>query len=165
MFTQPLRIAGIGGSDFDGFHGRQDAEKIVGRKRHILVDTLGMILAVVVHSAGIQDRDGAKPLLQKALWFGWLRKIWADGGYAGQLQEWFKALCVGRAAEIEIVKKPKEGFHILPKRWVVERTFAWLGRYRRLAKDYEVKTAHSEAFIYVAVSRLMLRRLAFSKAL
>lgn len=145
-----------------GERGYDAGKKIMGRKRHILVDTLGMILAVVVHSAGIQDRDGAKPLLEKALWFGWLRKVWADGGYAGQLQEWFKTLRVGRAAEIEIINKPREGFQILPKRWVVERTFAWLGRYRRLAKDYEVKTTHSEAFIYIAASRLMLRRLAFS---
>lgn len=132
----------------------------MGRKRHLLVDTLGLILAVVVHSAGIQDRDGAKPVLEKALWFGWLRKIWADGGYSGKLQQWFEQLHVGRRARIEIVRKLAGGFQILPRRWVVERTFAWLGRYRRLSKDYEVKTEHSEAFIYIAASRLMLRRLA-----
>jgi putative transposase len=125
-----------------------------------LVDTLGLILAVVVHSAGWQDRDGAKPLLQKARCFGWLRIIWADGGYAGQLEHWFRELRVGRAARLEIVRKLTPGFKLLPHRWVVERTFAWLSRYRRLARDYEVKTAHSEAFIYLAATRLMLRRLA-----
>ena len=120
-------------------------------------------MGVVVHSAGIQDRDGAKPLLEKALWFGRLRKVWADRGYAGQLQRWFAERKVGQAAQLEIVAKTQKGFHVLPHRWVVERTFAWLGRYRRLSKDYEVKTEHSEAFIYIAATRLMLRRLAKSK--
>jgi putative transposase len=146
-----------------GERGFDAGKKVLGRKRHLLVDTLGLILAVVVHSAGIQDRDGAKPLLEKALWFGWLRKIWADGGYAGTLVQWFRELNVGRAAEIEIVRKPSKGFQLLPKRWVVERTFAWLSRYRRLARDYEVKTEHSEAFTYVAACRFMARRLVKSK--
>lgn len=145
-----------------GERGFDAGKKIMGRKRHLLVDTLGLILAVCVHSAGIQDRDGAKLLLEKASWFGWLRTIWADGGYAGSLLEWFKTRRIGKPAHIEIVKKPPGGFKLLPHRWVVERTFAWLGNYRRLSKDYEVKTEHSEAFIYIAASRLMLRRLAKS---
>ncbi len=143
-----------------GERGFDAGKKVLGRKRHLLVDTLGLILAVIVHSAGWQDRDGAKPLLQKARRFGWLQIIWADGGYAGQLERWFRELRVGRAARLEIVRKLTPGFKLLPHRWVVERTFAWLSRYRRLARDYEVKTAHSEAFIYIAASRIMLRRLA-----
>lgn len=131
----------------------------MGRKRHLLVDTLGLILVVAVHSAGIQDRDGAKILLSKAFWFGWLRKIWADGGYAGALEAWVANLRLGRAARLEIVRKLAGPFKILPRRWVVERTFAWLSRNRRLARDYEVKTEHSEAFIYIAAIQLMARRL------
>ena len=123
---------------------------------------MGLILAVYVHSAAIQDRDGAKTLLLKAWSFGWLRVIWADGGYAGQLVEWVRQLKLGRRAKLEIIRKIGPGFKLLPKRWVVERTFAWLSRYRRLARDYEVKTSHSTAFIYVAASRIMARRLAKS---
>lgn len=134
----------------------------MGRKRHLLVDTLGLILVVAVHSAGIQDRDGAKILLSKAFWFGWLRKIWADGGYAGALEIWVANLRLGRAARLEIVRKFAGPFKVLPRRWVIERTFAWLSRNRRLARDYEVKTEHSEAFIYIAAIQLMTRRLSRS---
>ena len=134
----------------------------MGRKRHLLVDTLGLILAVVVHSASTQDRDGARILLPKAFWFGRLRKIWADGGYSGTLENWVAQLGLGRAARLEIVRKLAGPFKILPRRWVVERTFAWLSRYRRLARDYEVKTEHSEAFIYIAAIQLMTRRLSKS---
>jgi putative transposase len=146
-----------------GERGFDAGKKIMGRKRHLLVDTLGLILAVCVHSAGIQDRDGAKLLLEKATWFGWLRKIWADGGYAGSLLEWFKDHAHRQARSHRDRQETPSGFKLLPHRWVVERTFAWLGTYRRLSKDYEVKTGHSEAFIYIAASRLMLRRLAKSR--
>lgn len=134
----------------------------MGRKRHLLVDTLGLILAVAVHSAGIQDRDGAKTLLSKAFLFRRLRKIWADGGYSGALENWVVELGLGQTARLEIVRKLAGPFKVLPRRWVIERTFAWLSRYRRLARDYEAKTEHSEAFIYVAAIQLMTRRLAKS---
>lgn len=136
----------------------------MGRKRHILVDTLGLILGVVVHPADIQDRDGAKLLEPFLLFFGWLKVIFVDGGYAGQLTHWVGSLPRKRNLRLEVVKRPRdaEGFHLLPKRWVVERTFAWLGNFRRLSKDYEVKTSHSEAIIYLASTALLARRLAKS---
>jgi len=115
---------------------------------------------VVVHSAGIQDRDGAKLLLEGCKTsFPSLRKIWADGGYRGQLVEWVKAQ---GDWELEIVEKPpdQKGFSVLPRRWVVERTFAWLGRYRRLAKDYDFLPHTAETFIQLAMIHIMIRRLA-----
>jgi putative transposase len=132
---------------------------VTGRKRHVVVDTMGLLLAVVVHPANLQDRDGAKLVLHKLKGrFPRLRLIWADGGYAGQLIEWARELGDWL---LEIVKRPDERrFVLLPRRWVVERTFAWLGRYRRLSKDYEALTESSEAFIHIAMTRLMLRRLA-----
>ena len=130
-----------------------------GRKRHIVVDTLGLLLRCVVHPADVQDRDGAKLVLKElAERFPRLTKIWADGGYAGQLveqvKEWGKWV-------LEIVKKSEgsQGFQVLPHRWIVERTFAWLGRYRRLSKDYEASTKTSETMIRLAMIRLMLGRL------
>jgi putative transposase len=130
-----------------------------GRKRHIVVDTLGLLLAVVVHAASVQDRDGAKLVLAKLVGrFPRLELIWADGGYAGQLVEWAKTML---AWTLAIVKRTDDlrGFQVLPKRWIVERTFGWLGRYRRLSKDYEELTASSEAMLYLAMTNLMLRRL------
>jgi putative transposase len=136
----------------------------MGRKRHLLVDTLGLILHVVVHSADIQDRDGAKLVLPLLLQrFGWLRCIFVDGGYAGELVNWCKRLLPKRGLRLEVVKRSdahKHRFHILPKRWIVERTFGWLSKFRRLAKDYEFRTDHSEAMILIAATRLMLARLA-----
>ena len=135
----------------------------MGRKRHLLVDTPGLILAVVVHPANIQDRDGAR-LVRKKLThaFGWLRLIWVDGGYAGNaLAQWLKALLPRRGLRLEVVKRTElHTFKILPRRWVVERTFGWLSNYRRLARDYEFRTDNSEALILIAATRLMLRRLA-----
>lgn len=147
-------------ADQPGERSYDAGKKVVGRKRHLLVDTLGLVLVAVVHGAGIQDRDGARMVLEKALIFGWLRVVFADGGYAGQLVAWVRNLFCGQGTRLEIVSRNKPGFHVLPKRWIVERTFSWLIHFRRLAKDYEVKTEHSEAFIYASTTRLMLRRLA-----
>jgi putative transposase len=110
------------------------------------VDTLGLVLAVVVHAANIQDRDGAKLVLERLKHkFSRLRLIWADGGYAGQVVEWVRGLRVWHKLRLEIVSRPPEskGFVLLPKRWVVERTFGWFNRYRRLSKDYEFHTQTS----------------------
>ena len=114
---------------------------------------------MVVHAASVQDRDGARLVLEKLVGaFGRLKLIWADGGYAGQLVQWAKTL--GRWT-IEIVKRSDdvEGFKVLPKRWIVERTFAWLGKYRRLSKDYESLTDSSESMIRIAMINLMIHRL------
>jgi len=122
-----------------------------------------LILTVVVHEANIQDRDGAKLVFQrlKGL-FTRLVLIWADGGYAGQLIDWTQTFAQWT---LQIVKRCDDlaGFHVLPRRWVVERTFGWLGRYRRLSKDYEQLPASSEAFILMAMINLMSRRLAAGK--
>ena len=120
---------------------------------------MGLLLAVVVHAANVQDRDGAKLVLQKLTGrVPRLRLIWADGGYAGQLIPWVHQL---GGWLLEIVKRPDASqFVVLPRRWVVERTLAWLGRHRRLSKDYEALPETSEAFIQIAMTRLMLRRLA-----
>ena len=131
-----------------------------GRKRHLVVDTLGLVLAVAVHAADIQDRDGARLVLARLLGrFDRLVLIWADGGDAGRLVAWAK--CAGGWA-VEVVKRPAgaTGFAVLPRRWAVERTFAWLGRSRRLSKDYEALPETSEAWVYVAMIHLMLERLA-----
>jgi putative transposase len=143
-----------------GIDGYDAGKKIVGRKRHILVDTMGMILAVVVHSAGIQDRDGAKAVFEKIKNnLPRLELAWADGGYAGELIEWVKREC---GWILEIVKRNDDvkGFKLLPHRWVVERTFGWLGRFRRMSKDYEFHPETSESIIYIAMINIMVRRLA-----
>jgi putative transposase len=142
-----------------GVRGYDAGKKVNGRKRHLLVDTLGLVLMVVVHAANIQDRDGARLLLEKARGrFPRLRLIWADGGYTGKLVDWVKTLCLW---VLEIVKRSDDvkGFQVLLHRWVVERTFGWLGRYRRLSKDYEGLPESSEAMIYIAMIHLMVRRL------
>ena len=133
-----------------------------GRKRHIVVDTQGLLLAVAVHPTNIQDRDGAKLVLRRLLGrFPRLAHIWADGAYAGKLVEW--ALRIG-GWRLELVPRPphQHTFQVLPRRGVVERTFAWLGRQRRLSKDYEALSETTEAWIYTAMTGLMLRRLARS---
>ena len=118
-----------------------------------------MILDCVVHPADIQDRDGAKLVLEKlGDRFPKLTRIWADGAYGGKLVDWAQEF--GQWV-LEIVKRPETavGFEVLPHRWIVERTFAWLGRFRRLSKDYEVLIETSEAMIRIAMTRLMVRRL------
>ncbi len=117
---------------------------------------------MVVHAADIQDRDGAKLVLERVRHrFGRLRLIWADGGYAGKLVDWVRGLREGGRLRLEIVKRTDgaKGFVLLPHRWVVERTFAWLGRCRRLSKDYEALPETEEAMIKLAMIHLMVRRL------
>jgi putative transposase len=124
-----------------------------------VVDTIGLVLTVVVHAANLQDRDGAKLVFEKIKGtFSRLRLIWADGAYAGQLVEWVENTC---GWLLEIVKRNPEakGFQLLPRRWVVERTFGWFGRYRRLSKDYEFQTNTSENMILIAMIQLMIHRL------
>jgi transposase len=148
-------------------------KKIYGRKRHLLVDTLGLLLAVKVHSAGLVDRHGAPLLLQNlARRFPRLRHLFADSGYSGRLIDWIKehlgwdAEIVPKPdpwvlinGELTRVSGPKGGFQVQRHRWKVERTFGWLIRYRRLARDYEGLPSSSEAFIQIAAIRLFLTRL------
>ena len=118
---------------------------------------------MVVTAANVPDRDGAKPLLEGLRHqFSRLRRLWADGAYTGELLAWVWALRPKRKVRFEIVKRPKgtKGFQVLPWRWIVERTFGWLGRYRRLSKDYEYLPHTSETMIRVAMIHLMVRRLA-----
>jgi putative transposase len=157
--TQSVKTTEQGGP-----RGKDPHKKVNGRKRHLLVDTLGLVVAAVVHSAGIQDRDGAKFVLRKLVGrFPRLKKILADGIYNGDIADWAKRI---GGWILELVVRPadepeeeKKKFKVLKWRWIVERTFAWLGRYRRLSKDYEGSTESSESWIYVAMTHLMLRRL------
>jgi transposase len=146
-----------------GIRGFDAGKKIKGRKRHIVVDTLGLVVGLVIHAADIQDRDGA-PLILKSILkrWPWLRRVFADGGYAGPKLK--SALQKIGKFTLEIVKRTDKakGFQILPRRWVVERTFAWLGRCRRLAKDFERTIASAEAWVFIAHIRLLTRRLARS---
>ena len=144
-----------------GIRGFDAGKGVMGRKRHIVVDTEGLMSCAVVHAASVQDRDGAVPLLQQARHlFPWLELVWADGGYrGGKLRSAFNGLADWR---LEIVTRNADtkGFEVLPRRWVVERPFAWLGRSRRLAKDFEKWTENSRAYISIAMIQLMVRRLA-----
>jgi putative transposase len=149
-------------SEQGGTRGYDGAKKISGRKRHLLVDTLGLVLLVVITAANVQDRQGARLLLTAlAGRFRRLRVIWADGAYAGDLQPWVRGLRRWGKVKLEIVRKPKgqRGFAVVPWRWIVERTFAWLGRHRRLKADYERLPETTEALIHIAMIRLMVRRL------
>ena len=158
--SQSVKTTDIGGPErgFDNF------KKVRGRKRHILVDTNGLLLCVVVTAANTQDKTGARAVLEAIkAGFRRLKRIWVDGAYQSEsLTEWARALRPDRPIEIELVRRSAEatGFEVLPRRWVVERSFGWLNKHRRLSKDYERLPQTSEAMIRVAFIRLMLARLA-----
>jgi transposase len=170
--SQSVKITTQGG--FRGFDG---AKKVNGRKRHILVDTQGLVMKAVVSPADVQDTDGAEVVFERIQGhFPRLKHIWVDAGYRGKLIAKMKCLY---QLTLEVVKHPwsdlkrgvwlpkdaeppviPTGFHVLPRRWVVERTFAWLGLSRRLSKDYETRLDISEGMIYGAMIRIMIRRIA-----
>lgn len=141
--------------------GYDSGKKLKGRKLHALVDTEGLALRVIVHSAGIQDRDGAALVLDKIRGrFPWLELVWADSGYNAHQVE--TAIAKVPMLRMELVKRSDDmqGFVVLPRRWVVERTFSWFGRNRRLAKDFENLAETLTAFVTLASIQLALRRLA-----
>ena len=152
--SQSVKASAQGGES-----GYDAGKKVKGRKRHLLVDVIGLILVLVVTPASVQDRDGAVPVLeQAALEHSSLRKVWADGAYHG------RAIDEARARtniEIEMVKRSDDmkGFVVLPRRWVVERTFGWLERFRLLTREYERTITSSEADVFHAMSMIMCRRL------
>jgi transposase len=140
--------------------GYDAGKKVNGRKRHIAVDTGGLLLAVVVTIAGIQDRDAAHQLLTQLRGrFSTVGLVWADGGYAGRLVIWARKVL---ALTVEVVKRTDDvkGFAVLPRRWVVERTFAWISKFRRCVRDYETLPAHHEAMVHISMIMTMSRRLA-----
>jgi len=143
-----------------GERGYDKGKNVNGRKRHVLVDTMGLLLAVVVTAASVSDPAGARLLFAR---LGGacknLRKLWVDGTYRGKLVDWVAEHCRFRLQPV-LRSDDVKGFSVLPRRWVVERTLAWLTQCRRLSKDYEVLPASSEAMIYIAMTRLMLRRIA-----
>jgi transposase len=145
--------------DVAGVRGYDAGKKVKGRKRHIITDTEGHLLGLTVHTADIQDRDGAVGVISSIRrLYPWLRHLFADGGYAGE--KLTDALANLGTWTVEIIKRSDtaKGFEVLPRRWVVERTLAWLGRCRRLAKDFEATIASAEAWAFIASIRLMLRR-------
>src|SRR5947209_11680303 len=159
-----------------GLHGYDGGKKVSGRKRHLLVDTMGLLLKVVVHAANLQDRESVDLLLEPVKGqFPRMEKVWVDQGYTGKGKTWIETH-MGWTVEV-VERSPRRGwimtqdqglvkvslpktFEHLPRRWVVERTIAWIGRSRRLSKDYEYLTSSSEAMVYLTMLRLMLTRLA-----
>ena len=171
--SQSAKTTGVGGPD----RGYDGAKRVKGRKRHLLVDAMGLVLLACVHGADVQDRAGARLLVETARpdELPRMQVVWADQGYTGAFAAWLHGargwrLDVVRHPERQLWRygleeKPRGVFRVLPRRWVVERTFAWLGQSRRLSKDYERLPATSEAMIYAAMSRLMLRRLVAARAI
>ncbi len=182
--SQSAKTSGVGG-EHRGYDG---GKKVRGRKRHLLVDTEGLVLTAKVHSAKVPDQDGIKLLLKAASErLPRLSHLWVDGGYQGRGKQWVEQE-LGLSVEVvhrppkptsEMIARiwaeewakegreidwqkllPRRGFEVLPRRWVVERTFSWLSQNRRMSKDYERLCATSEAFVYAAMTRLMVRRLA-----
>jgi len=182
--SQTVKTTGVGGKE----RGFDPAKKVEGRKRHLLVDTEGLVLEARVHSAKVPDQDGIRLLLEPVRGrFARLSHLWVDAGYQGRAKRWAEEVM---GVSVEVVRKPKKplpekvakrwaqewakegkevdwrrlmpqkGFRVLPRRWVVERTFAWICHNRRMAKDYEGLCATGESFIYAAMMRLMVRRLA-----
>jgi putative transposase len=165
--SQAVKSTGVGGPE----RGYDGAKRLAGRKRHLLVDTNGLVLGVHVHAANLHDRDGAQRLLTDTLKEGLPRLaiVWADAAYTGRFREWMRN---ERGWRVEVpwhpdrqlwrygLEEKPRGFQVLPRRWVIERTFAWLGHARRLAKDCERLPETVVAMIYATMSRLMLRRLA-----
>ena len=141
-----------------GERGYDAGKKVKGRKRHILVDTLGLLIAVAITAASVQDRDGARLVFEDARGETRLEKIWADGGYAGKLVESTRQEF---GWDLEIVKRSDDvkGFKVLPHRWIVERTFGWLGRYRLLCREHEATLASSRTDIHLCLAHIMPRRL------
>jgi putative transposase len=182
--SQTAKTTGVGGNE----RGFDPAKGVEGRKRHLLVDTEGLVLKARVHSAKVPDADGIRLLLEPVRGrFGRLSHLWVDAGYQGRGRRWTEEVF---GVSVEVVRKPPKpvpeevakrwaaewakegkkldwqslmppkGFKVLPRRWVVERTFAWISHNRRMAKDYERLCATGEAFVYAAMTRLMVRRLA-----
>jgi len=182
--SQSAKTTGVGGEQ----RGYDGGKKVRGRKRHLLVDTEGLVLGAKVHSAKVHDEDGIKLLLESArIELSRLKHLWVDAGYRGRGRRWAEETL---GLSVEVVRKPPKpvpekvakvwaeewtkegkevdwqrlmpprGFRVLPRRWVVERTFAWISHNRRMGKDYERLCASGEAFVYVAMTRLMVRRLA-----
>ena len=152
----------IRSADHGGQVGYDAAKKTKGRKRHLLVDTLGLVLGVWITAANTTERAGAQGLLARVLvWFTWLRKMWVDGGYSGaEFAAWVRT--IRPKLQVEVIRRSDEvkGFKVLPRRWVVERTFGWLMKQRRLVRDYEGTESSATAMVYIAMIRIMLRRLA-----
>lgn len=154
--SQSVKAADTVGAATSGYDG---GKKIKGRKRHIAVDSNGWLLTVLVTAAGVQDRDGGHRLLALLRErFSTITLVWADGGYAGRLIVWAAAVL---ALTVTVVKRTDNlaGFVVLPRRWVVERTFGWLNRHRRLVRDYERRPEHHEAMVLWATTMIMTRQL------